>query len=192
MKKIIATPHAPKAIGPYSQAVHTHHLPGTQMLHAAGQIPIDPSTGELVAGDAQAQTERVMQNVAAVLAHAGMDFSDVVKTTVFLTDLADFAAMNEVYSRRFQGEFPARSTIQVAGLPKGACVEIEVHAVKLPHPGEDVWTPARPRNVRRTRTVTAAAGKKGAAKARSAAKAVPRAGAGKPVAQAKRTAKAKR
>ena len=132
MRRTIASPKAPKAIGPYSQAVVTHHADDIQMLHAAGQIPIDPSTGELVAGDVVAQAERVMENIAAVLAHAGMEFSDVVKTTVFLVDLADFAAMNEVYGRRFEGEFPARSTIQVAALPKGSRIEVEVHAVKHP------------------------------------------------------------
>jgi 2-iminobutanoate/2-iminopropanoate deaminase len=130
MRRTIASPHAPKAIGPYSQAVVTHHADDIQMLHAAGQIPIDPATGDLVGGDIAAQAERVMENIAAVLAHAGMEFSDIVKTTVFLLDLADFAAMNEVYGRRFTGDFPARSTIQVAGLPKGSRIEVEVHAVK--------------------------------------------------------------
>ena len=143
MRKTIASPHAPKAIGPYSQGVLTAHFPGVEMLHAAGQIPIDPATGELVAGDVAAQAERVMENVAAVLAHAGMDFSHVVKTTVFLVDLADFAAMNEVYGRRFPGEFPARSTVQVAALPKGARIEVEVHAVK--HPPAAAARPSRTR-----------------------------------------------
>ncbi len=135
MRRIIASPHAPKAIGPYSQAVVTRHVPGMEHLHAAGQIPIDPVTGELVGADAAAQTERVLENVAAVLAHAGMGFEDVVKTTVFLVDLADFAAMNQAYERRFARDFPARSTVQVAALPRGARVEIEVHAVK--HPVEE-------------------------------------------------------
>jgi 2-iminobutanoate/2-iminopropanoate deaminase len=142
MRRTIASPKAPKAIGPYSQAVVTQHLPGVQMLHAAGQIPIDPATGDLVAGDITAQAERVMENIAAVLEHAEMEFADVVKTTVFLVDLADFAAMNEVYARRFQDAFPARSTIQVAGLPKGARIEVEVHAVKHPRPA------AAPRKVK--------------------------------------------
>jgi len=132
MRRTIASPHAPKAIGPYSQAVVTRHADDIQMLHAAGQIPIDPATGDLVIGDVTAQAERVMENISHVLAHAGMAFSDVVKTTVFLVDLADFAAMNEVYGRRFTGEFPARSTIQVAALPKGSRIEVEVHAVKHP------------------------------------------------------------
>ncbi len=132
MRKTISSPRAPRAIGPYSQAVVTHHADDIQMLHAAGQIAIDPSTGELVAGDIAAQAERVMENIAAVLAQAEMEFSDVVKTTVFLVDLADFAAMNEIYGRRFQGDFPARSTVQVAALPKGSRIEVEVHAVKHP------------------------------------------------------------
>ncbi len=132
MRRTVASPHAPKAIGPYSQGVVTRHADDIHMLHAAGQIPIDPATGELVAGDVVAQAERVMENISHVLAHAGMAFSDIVKTTVFLVDLADFAAMNEVYGRRFTGEFPARSTIQVAALPKGSRIEVEVHAVKHP------------------------------------------------------------
>jgi 2-iminobutanoate/2-iminopropanoate deaminase len=132
VRRTIASPKAPRAIGPYSQAVVTRHADDIHMLHAAGQIPIDPATGELVAGDVTAQAERVMENIAEVLSHAGMGFSDVVKTTVFLVDLADFAAMNEVYGRRFQGEFPARSTIQVAGLPKGSRIEVEVHAIRHP------------------------------------------------------------
>ena len=149
MRRTIASPKAPKAIGPYSQAVVTHHADDIQMLHAAGQIPIDPATGELVSGDVVAQAERVMENIAAVLAHAGMGFSDVVKTTVFLVDLSDFAAMNEVYGRRFQGDFPARSTIQVAALPKGSRIEVEVHAVK--HPPTARRTAPRKARVKSTR-----------------------------------------
>jgi 2-iminobutanoate/2-iminopropanoate deaminase len=167
MRKTIASPRAPKAIGPYSQAVVTRHFPGVQMLHAAGQIPIDPATGELVAGDVTAQAERVMENIAAVLEHAGMVFSDVVKTTVFLVDLADFAAMNAVYGSRFQGEFPARSTIQVAALPKGSRIEVEVHAVKHPH--------TAPRSARRKTRVVAVkrAVEKSAAKKSAVKKAKP-------------------
>ncbi len=134
MRRIIASPHAPKAIGPYSQAVLTRHADDIHMLHAAGQIPIDPATGELVPGDVSAQAERVMENVSHVLAEAGMDFSHVVKTTVFLVDLADFPVMNAIYARRFTGDFPARSTVQVAALPKGARIEVEVHAVRHPPP----------------------------------------------------------
>jgi 2-iminobutanoate/2-iminopropanoate deaminase len=124
MKTVIATTEAPAAVGPYSQAIATG-----KFLFAAGQIPLDPATGNLVEGDVTAQTERVLQNVAAVLKANGMTFANVVKSTVFLTDLAHFGAMNEVYARYFTAPFPARSTIQVAGLPKAASVEIEVIAV---------------------------------------------------------------
>lgn len=123
MKQVISSSGAPAAVGPYSQAI----LAG-ELLFCAGQIPLDPATGELVPGDATAQTERVCANIRAVLATAGLDFSHVVKTTVFLIDLADFAAMNAVYAAHFTEPFPARSTIQVAALPKGARVEIEVLA----------------------------------------------------------------
>ena len=129
MANPIATPDAPRAIGPYSQAVLTDG-PAGRTLFCSGQIALDPATGELLAGDVSAQTERVMENVGAVLAAAGMGFGDVVKTTVFLADMADFAAMNEAYGRRFAGTFPARSTVQAAALPRGARVEIEVMAVQ--------------------------------------------------------------
>lgn len=123
MKRVIATTEAPAAVGPYAQAIATGDL-----LFCAGQIPLDPATGELVGADVTAQTERVCQNIAGVLAANGMTFANVVKTTVFLTDLAQFAAMNAVYAKYFTEPFPARSTIQVAGLPRGAQVEIEVTA----------------------------------------------------------------
>ncbi len=123
MKKVIATTEAPAAVGPYSQAIALGDL-----LFAAGQIPLDPSTGEIVGTDVTAQTERVCQNIAAVLKANGMTFSNVVKTTVFLVDLANFAAMNAVYSKYFSEPYPARSTIQVAGLPRGSQVEIEIIA----------------------------------------------------------------
>jgi len=126
--QIIATAGAPRAIGTYSQAVLVDG-PGGKTLYCAGQIPLDPATGELVPGDIVAQTERVLDNVGAVLAAGGMSFANVVKTTVFLADLADFAKMNEVYARRFTGAFPARSTVPVPALPRGARVEIEVLAV---------------------------------------------------------------
>jgi 2-iminobutanoate/2-iminopropanoate deaminase len=128
--RTVVTAAAPAAIGPYSQAVlvETH---AQRTLHCSGQIPLHPVTGELVAGDVAAQTERVMENVGAVLAAAGMSFADVVKTTVFLVDLADFARMNEVYGKRFPSAPPARSTVQVAALPRGARVEIEVLAVQV-------------------------------------------------------------
>jgi len=123
MKRIIATSEAPAAVGPYSQAVAVGNL-----LFCAGQIPLDPATGEIVGDDVTAQTERVCQNIAGVLKANGMTFANVVKATVFLTDLANFAAMNAVYAKYFTEPFPARSTIQVAGLPRGSQVEIEVTA----------------------------------------------------------------
>lgn len=123
MKRIIATDAAPKAIGPYSQAVALGDL-----LFCAGQIPLDPVTGEIVGSDVATQTERVCENVKAVLAANDMTFSHVVKVTVFLTTMDDFAAMNAVYARYFTEPFPARSTVAVAGLPRGVKVEIEVTA----------------------------------------------------------------
>jgi 2-iminobutanoate/2-iminopropanoate deaminase len=125
MKKIIATTEAPAAVGPYSQAVAFGNL-----LFCAGQIPLVPTTNELVAGGVTEQTTQVCQNIAAVLKANGMTFADVVKTTVFLVDLGQFAAMNAVYSQFFQEPFPARSTIQVAALPRGAQVEVEVTAAQ--------------------------------------------------------------
>ncbi len=127
--RTVASDRAPRAIGPYSQAQLVEH-PGLAILYCAGQIPLDPATGELVTGDVRAETERVMANVEAVLEAGGMTFANVAKTTVFLQDLADFAAMNEVYGHRFQGAFPARSTVQVAALPRGARVEVEVVAAR--------------------------------------------------------------
>ncbi|MGD0253466.1 MAG: Rid family detoxifying hydrolase, partial [Verrucomicrobiota bacterium] len=111
------------AVGPYNHAVRVGDL-----LFCAGQIPIDPATGNLISGDIKTQTERVLQNVKAILDDQKLTFANVVKSTVFLTNLADFAGMNEIYSKHFTGDFPARSTIQVAALPKGANVEIEVVA----------------------------------------------------------------
>ena len=124
MKRIIATPDAPAAVGPYSQAIAVG-----EMLFCAGQIPLDPATGDLVGGDVAAQTERVCANVAAVLQANGMTFANVVKTTVFLTDMANFGAMNAVYAKHFSEPFPARSTVAVAALPRGSEVEIEVIAM---------------------------------------------------------------
>ena len=124
--RTIAVDGAPKAIGPYSQAVAAGGF-----LFTAGQIPLDPATMKLVEGDIAAATHRVIDNLVAVLAGAGCQLTDIVKTTVFLADLADFAGMNEVYARRFGDHRPARSTIQVAKLPAGARVEIEAVA-KLP------------------------------------------------------------
>lgn len=116
----IQTAAAPAAIGPYSQAV----LAGGQ-LYISGQIPLDPATGQVVAGGIAEQTRQVMQNLAAVLAAAGVDFSRVVKTTIYLTDLSDFAVVNGIYGEYFSEIFPARATVQVAALPKGVAVEID-------------------------------------------------------------------
>jgi 2-iminobutanoate/2-iminopropanoate deaminase len=121
--KTISTPDAPSAIGPYSQAKTTGNL-----LFTAGQIPLIPATMEMVTGPIEAQTEQVLRNLDAVLAAAHSDWTRVVKTTVFLTDLADFAAFNAVYDAWLKGSKPARSTVQVAALPKGAKVEIELVA----------------------------------------------------------------
>ena len=123
--QVIATEDAPKAIGPYSQAIVAGDL-----IFTSGQIPLDPKTQEMVKGDVRAQAERVMENLRAVLEAAGASFGQVVKTTIFLADLADFAVVNEVYGKRFTGAPPARSTVQVAALPKGARVEIEMTAVR--------------------------------------------------------------
>jgi 2-iminobutanoate/2-iminopropanoate deaminase len=120
----VQTDQAPSAIGPYSQAMIANGL-----VFTAGQIPLDPASMQLVEGDIAEQTERVMQNVAAVLQAAGADLSTVVKTTVFLRDMNDFAAMNEVYGKHFGSHKPARSTVQVARLPRDVAVEIEVIAV---------------------------------------------------------------
>lgn len=119
----IATSDAPRAIGPYSQAVR-HGA----MLYTAGQIALDPATMEIVAGGIVPETERVMRNLAAVLREAGLGFEHVIKTTVFLADMQEFAAMNEVYARHFGDHRPARSTVSVLGLPRGVRVEIELVA----------------------------------------------------------------
>ena len=123
MKTIIRPAGAAPPVGPYSHAVRVGDL-----LFCSGQIPLDPATGNLVAGDIRTQTEQVLHNIQTILESEKLGFGHVVKTTVFLVDLADFAGMNEVYARRFNGDFPARSTIQVAALPRGARVEIEVIA----------------------------------------------------------------
>jgi 2-iminobutanoate/2-iminopropanoate deaminase len=122
-KTIIKPAKSPAAVGPYNHAVRVGDL-----LFCAGQIPIEPGTGNLISGDIKAQTERVLENVKAILDDQKLTFANVVKSTVFLTDLANFAGMNEVYAKYFTENFPARSTIQVAGLPKAASVEIEVIA----------------------------------------------------------------
>lgn len=124
MKKVISTPDAPRAVGPYSQAISNGSL-----HFCSGQIPLDPANGELLADDIQVQTRQVLKNLDAVLKAGGMTFKNVVKTTVFMIDLGEFAAMNEIYAQAFTEPFPARSTIQVSALPKGARVEIEAIAV---------------------------------------------------------------
>lgn len=123
MKKVIATQEAPNAVGPYSQAIE---IDGT--LYCSGQISIDPKTNEVFTGDIVKQTEMVMSNIKAVLKAADLQFSNVVKTTIYLTSMNDFAKVNEVYAKAFTGNFPARSTVAVAALPKGVNVEIEVLA----------------------------------------------------------------
>jgi 2-iminobutanoate/2-iminopropanoate deaminase len=122
-KTIIKPAKSPAAVGPYNHAVRVGDL-----LFCAGQIPIDPATGNLIAGDIQAQTERALQNVKAILDDQKLTFANVVKNTVFMTNLGDFAGMNEVYAKYFTRDCPARSTVQVAALPKGANVEIEAVA----------------------------------------------------------------
>jgi 2-iminobutanoate/2-iminopropanoate deaminase len=122
-KTVIKPAKSPAAVGPYNHAVRVGDL-----LFCAGQIPIDPATGNLVAGDIQAQTERALQNVKAILDDQKLTFANVVKNTVYMTNLADFAGMNDVYAKYFTSDCPARSTVQVAALPKGANVEIEAVA----------------------------------------------------------------
>lgn len=122
-KKVIRTDNAPAPIGPYSQAIQYG-----DMLFVSGQIAIEPATGELVQGDIQLETRQVMENIEAILAAAGMNFSNVIKSTIFLMDMGQFAMVNEVYGYYFTDNPPARETVQVAGLPKGVNVEISVVA----------------------------------------------------------------
>ncbi|HCP90460.1 MAG TPA: reactive intermediate/imine deaminase [Spartobacteria bacterium] len=124
MKKIISTSEAPAAVGPYSQAVRVGST-----IYCAGQIPLDPKSGQIVSGDIAAQTRRVLDNITAVLKAEGLSFENIVKTTIFLIDLADFQTVNEIYASYFKQAPPARSTVQVPALPKGARVEIEAIAV---------------------------------------------------------------
>jgi 2-iminobutanoate/2-iminopropanoate deaminase len=127
MRQVIATDRGPKAIGPYSQAIKAGGL-----VFLSGQIPLDPATQQLIAGDVATQTERVLQNISGILDAAGTSLSKVVKTTVFLKNMNDFAAMNEVYGRHFSSQPPARSTVEVARLPKDVLVEIDVIALAEP------------------------------------------------------------
>jgi len=122
-KKVILTKDAPEPIGPYSQAVQSGDY-----LFCSGQIAIDPKTNQVLTGDVKTQAVQVMKNIEAVLSAADMKFDHIVKTTIFLTSMSDFATVNEVYSQHFKSQFPARSTVAVAGLPKGVQVEIEVIA----------------------------------------------------------------
>ena len=130
MKKIISTPDAPAAIGPYSQAIRVG-----QFVFTAGQIPLDPKSGQIVEGDVAAQTHRVLDNLTAVLKAENLNFSHIVKTTIFLIDMADFQSVNEVYAEYFTDVPPARSTVAVSALPRGARVEIECIAVSDQTPG---------------------------------------------------------
>ena len=125
MKKVISTPKAPAAIGPYSQAIQVGNL-----IYTSGQIPIDPATGQLVEGGIKEQTRQSLSNIQAILQEAGLTMASVVKTTVFLADMADFAEMNSVYAEFFTEPYPARSAVAVKTLPKNALVEIEVVAEK--------------------------------------------------------------
>jgi len=120
---VISTPHAPAAIGPYSQAVRSGNL-----LFLSGQIPLDPATGQLIPGDITAQTERVLKNLAAILEAAGSGLDKVLKTTVYLKDLAEFGRMNDVYGKFFGEKPPARATVQVSRLPRDAAIEIDLVA----------------------------------------------------------------
>jgi 2-iminobutanoate/2-iminopropanoate deaminase len=136
MKKIIATTDAPAAVGPYSQAIRIGNF-----VFCSGQIPLDPKSGQIVQGAIEAQTRRVMENITAVLRAEGLGFENIVKTTIFLTNLNDFQTVNELYGSYFKSDPPARSTVQVSALPKGANVEIEVIAVANPVGGKaiDTW-----------------------------------------------------
>ena len=125
MKKVISTPNAPAAIGPYSQAIQVGNL-----IYTSGQIPIDPATGQFVEGGIKEQTRQSLSNIQAILQEAGLTMASVVKTTVFLADMADFAEMNSVYAEFFTEPYPARSAVAVKTLPKNALVEIEVVAEK--------------------------------------------------------------
>ena len=122
--KTINPPNAPQAVGPYS-----HVVCAGPFCFCSGQIPLDPKTGDIVVGGIEAQTTQVMENIGTILRSVGLDFSRVVKTTIYLTDLQEFTVVNQIYSKSFTSHFPARSTVQVAALPRGARIEIEVSAV---------------------------------------------------------------
>lgn len=128
-RTIIRTTQAPAAIGPYSQAVVVPLADGQRMVFCSGQIALEPATGQIVEGDVSAQTRQVLENLGAVLAAADARFADIVKTTIFLADMADFATVNAIYGERFPSDPPARATVQAAGLPRGVRVEIDAIAV---------------------------------------------------------------
>ena len=134
MKKIISTSEAPGAIGPYSQAVRSGSF-----VFCSGQIALDPKSGQIVAGDIAVQTRRVLDNIAAILRAEGLSFDHIVKTTIFLTNLGDFQTVNEIYGSYFKADPPARSTVQVAALPKNVDVEIEVIAVADSNAGQTAY-----------------------------------------------------
>jgi 2-iminobutanoate/2-iminopropanoate deaminase len=134
MKKIISTSEAPGAIGPYSQAIRSGSF-----LFCSGQIPLDPKSGQIVPGDIAAQTRRVLDNIAAILKAEGLTSDHVVKTTIFLTNLGDFQTVNEIYGSYFKQDPPARSTVEVSALPKGANVEIEVVAMANDNDGQTAY-----------------------------------------------------
>lgn len=125
MKNAISTPNAPAAIGPYSQAIDSGEI-----IFCSGQIALDPPSGAMVAGGIEAQTRRVLENIRGVLHEAGLNLSDVVKTTIYLVDLREFDIVNRVYGEHFSSPYPARSTVQVSALPRGALIEIEAIALK--------------------------------------------------------------
>jgi 2-iminobutanoate/2-iminopropanoate deaminase len=125
-RETLLSPDAPAAIGPYSQGIA---VPAGRLVFLSGQIPLDPATGQLVTGDIEKETERVMQNLGAVLAAAGGSFASVVKTTIFLADMGDFATVNSIYAERFSSDPPARATVQAAKLPRDARVEIDAIAI---------------------------------------------------------------
>jgi 2-iminobutanoate/2-iminopropanoate deaminase len=134
MKKIISTNEAPGAIGPYSQAVRSGNF-----VFCSGQIALDPKSGQIVAGDVAVQTRRVMDNIAAILRAEGLTFDHIVKTTIFLTNLGDFQTVNDIYGSYFKEDPPARSTVQVAALPKNVDVEVEVIAVADSSTGQTAY-----------------------------------------------------
>lgn len=127
MKEVVSTDKAPAAIGPYTQAVK---IKVSEMLFCSGQVPLNPESGQLVVGPVAEQAKRVMENLKAIIEASGFTLSDVVKTTIYLTDLGDFNAVNSVYESFFSGSFPARSTVQVAALPRGAAIEVDAIACR--------------------------------------------------------------